>query len=77
MYRQWEKEWKSPLDAVNELGILGYEMKHFDICKLLWKTKVPRHGQADNVQGEMLRQAEKLRNEARDNGNMNWDSNYV
>lgn len=70
-------ESESPYDVVKELGILGYQMKHFDMCKHLWKTKVPKSGQADTVQGELLRQAEKLRNEARDNGNMNWDGNYT
>lgn len=31
----------------------------------------------DTVQGELLRRAEKLRSEAQDNGNHNWDDNYA
>lgn len=56
--------------------IKGYKMQHFDVCKDLWKSKVPSSGQADAVQGELLRQIEKLRNEACDNGNINWDSDF-
>ena len=63
--------------VINELGIKGYQMRHFDICKNIWKELVPQTGQADTVQGELLRQAEKLRSEAQDNGNHNWDDNYA
>lgn len=43
----------------------------------MWKNLVPKSGQADILQGEMLRQAEKLRKEACQNGNINWDDNFV
>ena len=52
-------------------------MQHFDVCKNLWKTIVPKSGQADSLQGELLREVEKLRCEAQDNGNMNWDDNFA
>ncbi|GAA3472085.1 hypothetical protein [Nonomuraea roseola] len=42
----------------------------------IWKTHVPRRGQADSVQGELLRAAEKLRDEAQRNGNVNWDEHH-
>ncbi len=71
-----EARWESAYETVKRLGIAGYQMQYFDICRDIWKTKVPKSGQADTLQGEMLRQAEKLRNEARDNGNINWDENY-
>ena len=53
-----------------------FEMKHFEECKYIWKTLVPKSGQADNLQGELLRQIEKLRDEAQRNGNINWDDNF-
>jgi len=51
-------------------------MRHFDEAKAIWKTKVPRNGQADTVEGELLRAVEKLRREGRDNGNINWDEGF-
>jgi hypothetical protein len=52
------------------------EMAHEDYLKLgqyLWKTYVPKTGQADTMQGELLRAIEKLRDECLRNGNGNWD----
>jgi hypothetical protein len=37
---------------------------------------VPPSGQADTVQGELLRANEKLRDEAHRNGNINWDAGH-
>ena len=48
-------------------------MKYADDAKYLWKTYVPKRGQADTVQGELMRAVEKLRWEAQNNGNGNWD----
>lgn len=62
--------------AVNRLGIRGYKALHFETCKRIWKELVPKSGQSDSLQGELLRQAEKLRNEAMDNGNIKWDDNF-
>jgi hypothetical protein len=51
-------------------------MKYRSEAKNLWKTAVPPKGQAATVQGELLRAVEKLRDEARRNGNMNWDHGH-
>jgi hypothetical protein len=51
-------------------------MKYLAEAKRLWKTAVPRSGQADTVQGELLRAVEKLRDEAQRNGNVNWDEGH-
>lgn len=51
-------------------------MKYFEEAKYIWKNLVPKNGQANNLQGELLRQLEKLRYEAQNNGNINWDSNF-
>ncbi|WP_188195488.1 hypothetical protein [Nonomuraea sp. SYSU D8015] len=42
----------------------------------IWKTYVPPRGQADTVQGELLRAVEKLRDEAQRNGNVSWDEHH-
>lgn len=51
-------------------------MKYFEEAKYIWKNLVPKNGQANNLQGELLRQLEKLRYEGQNNGNINWDSNF-
>jgi hypothetical protein len=51
-------------------------MKYFQEAKKIWKDFVPSAGQADTVQGELLRAVEKLRYEAIDNGNGNWDDGF-
>ena len=52
-------------------------MKHFDEARELWQTYVPRRGQADTVQGELIRAVEKLRDEAHRNGNTNWGDDHA
>lgn len=47
------------------------------VCRWVWQNLVPPQGQASTLQGELLRAIEKLRNEAMDNGNINWDSDFV
>ena len=68
---------ETPYDTVRRIGIAGYQARYFDQCKEIWKTKVPSSGQADTLQGEMLRQVEKLCCEACDNGNINWDGDFA
>jgi hypothetical protein len=52
-------------------------MKYHEEAGVLWRTYVPRSGQADTVQGELIRAVEKLRDEAQRNGNVNWGVNHV
>ena len=70
-------DFESMYIVVNQLGIRGYEMAHLETCRKIWDEQVPEQGQADSVQGELLRQIEKLRWEALGNGNHNWDDNYA
>lgn len=51
-------------------------MRHADDAAEIWHEQVPRRGQADTVQGEVLRAVEKLRDEACRNGNINWSRNH-
>ncbi|MEL6698863.1 MAG: hypothetical protein AAFP89_21640 [Bacteroidota bacterium] len=44
--------------------------------KFIWKNYVPQSGQSEFVQGELLIAVEKLRYEAQDNGNTNWDGGH-
>jgi len=47
------------------------------VASWIWKNLVPKSGQASSVQGELLRAVEKLRWEAQENGNINWDDGFV
>lgn len=51
-------------------------MQFLDEAKFIWREFVPRSGQAETVQGELLRAVEKLRDEALRNGNGNWDNGF-
>jgi len=50
-------------------------MLYEDEARAIWKF-VPPSGQADTVQGELMRAVEKLRDEAIRNGNANWDKGF-
>jgi len=51
-------------------------MQHFEEAARIWREHVPRSGQAETIQGELLRAIEKLRDEAFRNGNTNWDAGF-
>ena len=51
--------------------------KYLEECHTIWKKYVPDNGQAGSLQGELLREVEKLRYEAMNNGNVNWDDDYA
>jgi hypothetical protein len=51
-------------------------MQYFEEAKKIWKTCVPKSGQSETIEGELLRAVEKLRDEATRNGNGNWDVGF-
>lgn len=69
-------DFESMYDSVDDLGIRGYKLSHLETCRRIWYDYVHESGQSDCIQGELLRQLEGLRNEARNNGNINWDDNF-
>ena len=50
--------------------------EYMEIGRFIWTNYVPKSGQSETVQGELLRAIEKLRDEAHRNGNINWDSGH-
>lgn len=64
-------------NIIGELLSKEYTQEYFDECKYIWKNFVPKNGQAHSLQGELLREIEKLRYEAQNNGNKNWDDDYL
>ena len=63
--------------VIEQLMQEDYAQKYFAECQDIWQTFVPKNGQSETLQGELLRQIEKLRCEAQDNGNINWDEDFV
>lgn len=58
---------------IQEIDLKGsYE----DVARWIWSNLVPKSGQANSIQGEILRSIEKLRWEAQVNGNINWDIKF-
>lgn len=51
-------------------------MDYLEEGRNIWSQFVPKSGQAQTVQGELLRAVEKLRDEAIRNGNANWDGGF-
>lgn len=70
-----EKTGEVPV-TIEQLKAEPYEMKYCSECKYIWKTYVPERGQCSVLQGEVLREIEKLRYEAQNNGNVNWDEGF-
>jgi hypothetical protein len=54
----------------------GATLDYFEEAKNIWMQFVPKTGQAQTMQGELLRAVEKLRDEATRNGNGNWDRGF-
>jgi hypothetical protein len=52
------------------------QINYLDEARRIWQEFVPKSGQSDTVQGELLRAVEKLRDEAMRNGNGNWDEGF-
>jgi hypothetical protein len=50
--------------------------KYLELGQHIWKTYVPKSGQAQTVQGELLRAIEKLADEVQRNGNINFNENW-
>lgn len=51
-------------------------MKYSKEEGIFWELYVPEKGQADTVQGELLRAMAKIFHETWRNGNINWDKSH-
>jgi hypothetical protein len=61
---------------MNDLQKIDLSGTNDDVARWIWRYLVPKSGQADSVHGEILRTIEKLRWEAQENGNINWDDRF-
>lgn len=52
-------------------------MDYLEKADELWEQYVPKSGQANTVQGELLREIEALRIEAQENNNLNFDEDFA
>ena len=51
---------KSSSLTIEKIIAEDYNYKYFDECKYIWKNYVPESGQANNLQGELLREIEEI-----------------
>jgi len=73
-----EKSDKEKEDTSIDIINLHHQINKKDYnktAKIIWQKLVPSSGQANTVQGELLRAIEKLRDEAQRNGNINFNKN--
>lgn len=68
---------KSGQSDIEVLKQQKFKQKYFGECRFIWKKYIPEYGQSSVLQGELLRQIEKLRGEAQNNGNINWDDDFA
>jgi len=54
-----------------------YSQRYFEECQFVWQNYVSQRGRAKTLQGELLREIERIRCEAQDNGNVNWNNEYA
>lgn len=64
------------MTSIEDIIKTNYKQRFFKECRYIWKNYVPANGQAECLQGELLREIEKIRCEAQDNGNINWDEDF-
>ena len=47
-------------DLINELISKEFEQQYFEECKHIWQNYVPLKGKSNCLQGELLREIEKI-----------------
>lgn len=63
--------------SASTFGRVNVEGDDSAVARWIWHNLVPRQGQAETLQGELLRAVERLRWEAQTNGNVNWDDGFL
>lgn len=66
----------SPQRIASDLKRDKYVAKYTEEAARLWREYAPQSGQASTVQGELIRDLQRLRDEAQRNGNLNWDEEF-
>jgi len=61
---------------MSERAVIPVHQHPDAVPRWIWENLVPKAGQSDWVQGELIRCIEKLCWEAQNNGNGNWDSQF-
>ena len=74
--RKEQQQLKNIIEAVDIIKSQPYQQKYLEECKFIWRNYVPEMGMSGVVQGELLRELEKIRTEAQENQNINWDKDF-
>ena len=70
------KKKKEPEITLRDLIVMEYTMQYAADYKAVMENYVTEDGPSEVLQGELARELELLRKEAKENGNSNWDNDY-
>ena len=70
------KKKNEPQMTLKDLIIVDYKPVYKNECEYIREHYVPEKGASEVLQGELLREIELLRKEAKENGNKNWDMDF-
>lgn len=71
------KKKNEPQITLRDLIVADYDMKYQAECRFIQENYVPKSGPSEVLQGELLRELELLRSEAKENQNANWDMDFA
>lgn len=71
----FKKKKETPIN-LRDLIIDDYELQYPEECLFIRETYVPESGQSEVLQGELMRQLDALRIEAKEYGNIHWDTDF-
>ena len=70
------KKKNEPQITLKDLIIVDYKPIYKNECEYIREHYMPEEGASEVLQGELLREIELLRKEAKENGNKNWDMDF-
>ena len=70
------KKKKEPEITLRDLIVMDYPMNYEADYNAIKEIYVPQNGPSEVLQGELVRELELLRSEAKENGNSNWDRDF-
>ena len=67
------KKKEEPQVSLRDLIVVDYTKQYAAECQYIRENYIPEQGPSEVLQGELLREIELLRSEAKEHGNSQWD----
>ena len=71
------KKKEEPQVTLRDLIVVDYTQEYAGECQYIRDHYIPEEGPSEVLQGELLREIEILRNEAKVHGNVHWGMDFV